>query len=151
MTESIESPETAAHNLAVQRTLDRLVTEWLTVPDVAERLGIDAGKVRRLVQERKIIGVRRGVPPIFSIPAEFLVPEYLANPANAQAPAPEGAPSAILASLGGTLTVLGDAGFDDAGAIEWLFTEDDALQATPLRALRTGRKTEVRRRAQLEL
>jgi hypothetical protein len=151
VTESIDSTESSAEARAAQGRLDHLVKEWLTVPDVAERLGIDAGRVRRLVQERKLIGVRRGEPPIFNIPAAFLVPEHLANPANATTPAHGGASSAILSSLVGTLSVLGDAGFDDAEAIGWLFTEDDALQTTPLAALRTGRKTEVRRRAQLEL
>jgi len=131
------------------QSLDGLVGAWLTVPDVAERLGIDAGKVRRLIQERKLLAVRRGEPPVMSIPADFLVPEHLANPANVQART--SAASAILSSLAGTLTILGDVGFSDAGAIRWLFTEDDALQTTPLAALRTGRKTEVRRRAQLEL
>lgn len=132
-----------------QRPLDGLVSEWLTVPDVAERLGIDAGKVRRLLQERKLVAVRRGDPVVQSIPADFLVPEHLANPANVQKPTSAG--SAILSSLAGTLTILGDVGFSDAEAIRWLFTEDDTLQATPLAALRSGRKTEVRRRAQLEL
>ena len=134
-----------------QQSLDGLVGAWLTVPDVAERLGIDAGKVRRLIQERKLIAVRRGAPPVVSVPADFLVPEHLANPANVQAPTSGASPSAILSSLAGTLSILGDVGFSDAEAIRWLFTRDDALQATPLSALRNGRKTEVRRRAQLEL
>ncbi len=141
----------SSDSIDAQQSLDGLVGAWLTVPDVAERLGIDAGKVRRLIQERKLLAVRRGEPPVQSIPADFLVPEHLANPANVQTPQSGASRSAILSSLAGTLSILGDVGFSDAGAIRWLFTSDDALQATPLAALRTGRKTEVRRRAQLEL
>ena len=102
-------------------TLDRLVDEWLTVPDVADRLGLDASKVRRIVQERRIIGVRRGDPRIFVVPAAFLVPGHLANPAQPTAPDAD-QPWTVLASLQGTLTVLSDAGFTDEAAIEWLFT-----------------------------
>ncbi|KQY47814.1 transcriptional regulator [Cellulomonas sp. Root137] len=131
-------------------TLDRLVDEWLTVPDVADRLGLDASKVRRIVQERRIIGVRRGDPRVFSIPGAFLVPGHLANPSQPTNRDPD-QPWAVLASLQGTLTVLSDAGFTDEAAIEWLFTPDDSLPGTPIDALRAGRKTEIRRRAAAEL
>lgn len=130
--------------------LDRLVDEWLTVPDVAERIGLDAGKVRRLLQERRLVGVRRGEPPVLSVPARFLVPAHLAEPSQATTPREDGT-ATVLASLHGTLTVLADAGFSDAEAIAWLFTPDDSLPGAPVDALREGRKTEVRRRAQAEL
>lgn len=137
--------------------LDSLVGEWLTVPDAADRLGLDPGKVRRLVYEGRLASVRRGSPAVVCIPAAFLVPAHLENPANStvrepQAPtredgsrAPE---SAVLASLLGTFTLLRDAGFDDVEAIEWLFTQDTTLSETPIEALRSGRKTAVRRIAQ---
>lgn len=137
--------------------LDALVDEWLTVPDVAERLGIDTGKVRRLVHEGRLAVVRRGPSFVVSIPAAFLVPEHLENPANStlNAPAPvpheDGSPAArwaVLASLYGTFTLLRDSGFEDAEAIEWLYSPDDTLGMTPIEALRTGRKTAVRRIAQ---
>ncbi|MDM7853591.1 Rv2175c family DNA-binding protein [Cellulomonas alba] len=131
-------------------TPEALVDEWLTVPDVAERLGVDAGKVRRLVQEGKLAAVRRGDPAVLSVPAAFLVPGHLANPA-APSRAEDGAEWTVLAALQGTLTVLSDAGFSTAEAIAWLFTPDESLPGTPLEALRAGRKTEVRRRAQAEL
>jgi uncharacterized protein len=133
-----------------EETLGRLVDEWLTVPDVADRLGLDASKVRRIVQERRIIGVRRGDPRIFVVPAAFLVPGHLANPAQPTTPDAD-EPWTVLASLQGTLTVLSDAGFTDEAAIEWLFTPDDSLPGTPIEALRNGRKTEIRRRAAAEL
>jgi hypothetical protein len=130
--------------------LDRLVDEWLTVPDVAERTGLDAGKVRRLLQERRLVGVRRGEPRVLSVPAAFLVPGHLANPAQPTAPRADDTWT-VLASLQGTLTLLADAGFSDEDAVAWLFTPDDSLPGTPVDALRAGRKTEVRRRAQAEL
>lgn len=127
--------------------LDLLVGSWLTVPDVAQMLGVDAGKVRRLLQERRLVGVRRGSPPVLSVPADFLVAGHLANPAAPDAPRDD-RPWAVLASLQGTLTVLGDDGFSDEETIAWLFTVEESLGVAPITALRAGRKTEVRRVAQ---
>ncbi len=78
--------------------------------------------------------MRRGEPAVFVVPAPFLVPGHLANPAQ---PADPQASSrwAVLASLQGTVTVLADAGFSDAEAIAWLFTADDVLDARPIDAL----------------
>ncbi len=130
-------------------TLDALVPDWLNLPDVAERLAIDVGKVRRLLQEGRMVAVRRGDPAVLSVPADFLVPVHLANPAAPAVPTPgEGAQWAVLSSLRGTLTLLADAGFDAAESIEWLFGPDEVLGRTPMEALRTGSKSEVRRRAQ---
>jgi hypothetical protein len=130
---------------------DDLVDSWLTVPDVADELGLDAGKVRRLLKERRLVGIRRGTPPVLSIPAAFLVPVDAANPSaddegyEGDAPAPR---ATVLASLQGTLSVLGDVGLTDADAIAWLFTADESLPGRPVDALRAGHKTEIRRRAQ---
>jgi hypothetical protein len=136
--------------------LDALIPDWLTLPDVAERLAIDVGKVRRLLQEGRLVGVRRGERNVLSVPADFFVPVHLANPAAPTTPAPESEQGtdadqpqwAVLAALRGTLTLLDDAGFDAAESIEWLFSVDDVLGRTPIEALRSGSKTEVRRRAQ---
>ena len=130
--------------------IDDLIDEWLTVPDVAERLDLPLNKARRLIEERRIIGVRRGEPPVLRVPAPFLVPGHLANPA--QPASLEGSPEwAVLAALQGTFTVLADVGFDDEAALVWLFTPDVSLGCTPMDALRAGRKSEVRRVAQAEL
>ena len=110
--------------------LDALVADWLTLPDVAERLGLDVGKVRRLLQDRVLVATRRGERNVLSVPAALIV---------------DGEP---LAELRGTLTVLADSGYDDDAALRWLFTPDDSLPGRPVDALREGRKTEVRRRAQ---
>jgi hypothetical protein len=133
--------------------LDALVPDWLTLPDVSDRLGIDVGKVRRLLQEGRLVAVRRGDPEVLSVPADFFVPVHLANPAapTAQVPSEDGGEGgrwAVLTALRGTLTVLSDSGFDASESIEWLFSTDDVLGRTPMEALRAGSKSEVRRRAQ---
>jgi hypothetical protein len=103
---------------------------WLPLPAVAEILGVPVGKVRRMLQERVLVGVRRGERKILSVPAELLK---------------DGAP---LADLQGTLVVLADSGYSDEEALRWLFT-DDGYPGTPVDALRSGiGRTEVRRRAQ---
>lgn len=126
-----------------------LVDSWLTIPDVADALGVDAGRVRRLLKEGRLAGVRRGDPPVLSIPAEFLVPIDDANPSADERD--EGGSATVLASLQGTLTLLGDARFSYGEAIAWLYTPDDSLPGRPIDLLRAGHKTAVRRLAQAEL
>ena len=111
--------------------LDALVDSWLTLPQVAERLGTDVGKVRRMLQDGQLIAVRRGENGALSVPERLLGPEGL------------------LVHLQGTVTVLADSGITGADAVRWLFTPDDSIAGgSPIEALRTGHKTEVRRRAQ---
>ena len=117
--------------------LDALVGEWLPLPDVADRLGLDVGKVRRLLQDGHLVAVRRGERNVLSVPADLLVEA-----------GQDGGPSVPLPELRGTLSVLGDSGYDARAAVRWLFTADPSLPGTPVEALRAGRKTEVRRRAQ---
>lgn len=130
--------------------LDDLVGEWLTLPDVADRLGDDLTTVRRLVQEGRLVAVRRGTPPVACVPARFLVPGHLANPA-APGVAGSGPAWTVLASLQGTFTVLSDVGFSQEDAVRWLFTPTDDLAGTPMDALLAGHKSLVRRLAQAEL
>jgi hypothetical protein len=124
------APDRRGGRLVHVDDLDTLVSEWLTLPDLAELLGLDVGKVRRLLQDGALVGVRRGDRNVFAVPAAFVA---------------DGAP---LPELRGTLSVLRDAGYDDEAAIRWLFTTDDSLPGSPVEALRSGRKTEIRRRAQ---
>ncbi|WP_396276015.1 Rv2175c family DNA-binding protein [Glutamicibacter sp.] len=104
--------------------------QWLNLPAVAEILDVDIRRVHRLLDERVIIELRIGERKVRSIPADFLQDDQVVD------------------SLKGTLSVLKDAGFSDEESIKWLFTEDESLPGTPMNALRTGRKTEIRRRAQ---
>jgi hypothetical protein len=103
-------------------------TDWLTVPDLVELLGMPQGRVRRLLEDRVLLASR--VDGVLKVPADFLV---------------DGEP---LHELRGTVLVLADAGFSDDEAMNWLLSEEDSLGTTPIAALRAGRKAEVRRVAQ---
>lgn len=111
-------------------TLDSLVGSWLTLPEVAERLGVDLKRVRQLLRDHHLLAVRRNGDGPLSVPERFLL---------------DGQP---LAELRGTLIVLEDAGYSAQAAVTWLFTPDESLQGSPVDALRAGHKTEIRRRAQ---
>jgi hypothetical protein len=102
--------------------------DWLTLPELVALTGEPLGRVRRLLDEKHLIGSRRA--GALRVPAVFLV---------------DGHP---LASLRGTIIVLQDAGFSDDEAIDWLLSEEDSIGAAPIDALRAGRKSEVRRVAQ---
>ncbi|WP_431218235.1 Rv2175c family DNA-binding protein [Leifsonia xyli] len=103
-------------------------TEWLTVPDLVEQLGLSVSRVRRLIEDRHL-GAKR-VDGVLKVPAVFLK---------------DGQP---LGELHGTLIVLADDGFSDEEAVDWLLAEEESLGTSPIEALRAGRKAEVRRVAQ---
>jgi hypothetical protein len=111
--------------------IEGLVGEWLTVPDIAERMGLRLSDVRQMIEDRLVLSVRIGPRNVVSVPAKFF---------NDEGPLPE---------LPGTFTVLGDSRMTDAQILRWLFTPDDTLpvQGAPMDALLAGFKTEVRRRA----
>lgn len=102
--------------------------DWLTVPDVAERLRLTPSRVRRLIEDRHLVAVRRD--GVLQIPSVFLDDDE------------------PLGELRGTLTVLSDNGFSDDEAMEWLLATDDTIGVAPIDALIAGRKAEVRRVAQ---
>ena len=113
-----------------KQDLEVLVDEWLTLPEVAERLDVIVTRVHKMIKEKHLVDVRRGEGNIRYIPGAFLTP------------------TGILKPLRGTIMVLADAGFNDDEIIRWLFTEDDSLPGRPIDALHAGKKTEIRRRAQ---
>ncbi len=100
-------------------------TAWLTLPDLVEALDEPLGRVRRLLDDRHLVGTRRD--GVFAVPAVFIV---------------DGHP---LPSLRGTIIVLKDAGFSDDEVIEWLLTEEESMGRSPIAALLAGHKSEVRR------
>lgn len=100
-------------------------TDWLSLPEIAALTGETPGRVRRMFDEKQLIGTRRDGN--FTVPKVFFV---------------DGEP---LGSLRGTIFVLLDAGFTEDEAIDWLLGHDDSLDTAPIEALRAGRKTEVRR------
>lgn len=104
------------------------VSEWLTVPDIAEMLHVSIGKVHRMVEEHEIFTVR--IDGVQKVPAELFV---------------DGEP---LSSIRGTILVLIDAGFSPEGAAEWIYTVEDSIGVRPIDRLLEGRKAEVRRIAQ---
>lgn len=98
---------------------------WLTLPELAEVMDESVSRVRRLIDDKHLIGSRRD--GVLRVPSAFIV---------------DGRP---LASLRGTVIVLNDAGFTDDEAIDWLLATDDMIGTTPIDALLAGRKSEVRR------
>jgi hypothetical protein len=101
--------------------------EWLTLPDVAERLDLPILKVRQLLKDGALLAVRRD--GVLRVPSELL-----AGPI-------------VLKHLPGVLNLLRDAGYNDEEALRWLYTPDESLGGTPAQAL-NHRATEVKRRAQ---
>jgi hypothetical protein len=108
---------------------DTLVGQWLSLTEVAERLGLPLSRMKQLLRDHKLLAVRRP-DGTMGVPAEFLDGDQ------------------IVKGLHGTLTVLFDCGFDEAEALRWLFTSDDTLPGTPIQAMAEHRGTEVNRRAQ---
>ncbi len=104
--------------------------EWLPLPDVAQLLDISITRVHSLLDERSLAALRVGARRIRSVPAAFIQDGLVVD------------------SLKGTIVVLADAGYSDEDLIIWLFTPDESLRGRPIDALREGRKTEIRRRAQ---
>lgn len=102
--------------------------EWLTIPDLTEILGLKVSQVRRLIEDRALLAHR--VDGVWQVPAAFIVGNE------------------PLSELRGTLVVLGDSGFSDDEAMDWLLSPEDSLGTSPIDALRAGRKAEVRRIAQ---
>ncbi len=103
-------------------------TEWITLPDVAEKLDVPVSKVHQMVRERALLAVRDG--GVLRVPAELV------------------ANRTVVKHLPGVLTLLHDAGYTDEEMLRWLYRPDDTLPGTPATALGGPRATEVKRRAQ---
>ncbi len=101
---------------------------WLTVPELVEVLGIGVSRVRRLIEDRALLATR--VDGVWRVPELFIR---------------DGEP---LPELRGTLIVLTDSGYSDDEAMHWFLNLDESLGTSPIDALRSGRKAEVRRVAQ---
>ncbi|MEB4616564.1 Rv2175c family DNA-binding protein [Leucobacter sp. M11] len=106
----------------------QLISETVTVPDLAERLDLSASKVRRMLENHQLAALR--IDGVLRIPELFLTEE------------------GPLSSLHGTIVVLRDAGYSNDEVIDWLLTENEAIGGRPIDSLRAGRKAEVRRLAQ---
>ncbi len=101
---------------------------WLTLPDVAERLDVPITRVHRMIREGQLIAVPRD--GVRRVPAELV------------------ANQTVLKHLPGILTLLRDSGYDDEEIVGWLYAPDDSLPGTPAAALGGDLAREVKRRAQ---
>ncbi|WP_066636651.1 Rv2175c family DNA-binding protein [Serinicoccus hydrothermalis] len=96
-----------------------------------KRTGATLPVVRRWLDERDVVGVRRGPDRVVMVPATFFVDD------------------GPLPALRGTITVLGDGGHSDEEIVDWLHAPDESLPGgSAIASLHAGAKTEVRRRAQ---
>jgi hypothetical protein len=113
-----------------EAVVDDLVGDWLSLPQLAERIGEPVSRVRQWLRDGRIVGIRRGDPPEVCVPSAFE------------------RDGALLKGLTGTLTLLRDCGYSAEEAVRWMFTDDAALSGRPVDALAAGRPVEVHRRAQ---
>jgi len=111
-------------------TLPTEVEAWLTLPDVAEMLGLPVTAVRQLLTEGRLVALRDADGTPLRVPAGFV------------------ADGEIVKHLSGVLTLLRDGAWSDEEAVRWLHTPDGTIPGTPLEALRGNRGTEIKRRAQ---
>lgn len=111
-------------------SLEDVCSTWLTIPEAADRLGVDVLKIRHMLSDGLLLATRRGPNRVLSIPA------VLASTPDA------------VRHLPGLLTVLRDGGYDERAALRWLLTPDESLGASPAECLASNRSTEIRRRAQ---
>jgi hypothetical protein len=103
-------------------------TQWLTIPELVDLLGIGVSKIRRMIEDRSLLA--RRIDGVWRVPQDFIR---------------DGEP---LPELRGTLILLSDARFTDDEAMDWLLEPEESLGTSPIEALRAGRKAEVRRVAQ---
>lgn len=100
----------------------------LSLPEVAERLGLPVTRVHQMLRDGQLLAMRRD--GVVVVPAEFL------------------SDTAVVKGLSGTITLLRDASYSAEEILRWLFTAEDSLPGTPIGALRSDRGREVKRRAQ---
>ena len=128
MSRRVESGSGQSVGVSTKKPSSSFPAPTLTVPDVAEILGIPVTKVRRLIEDRHLLGLK--IDGVLLVPEDFLRDGH------------------VLSELHGTFVLLHDVGFSDEEILDWMFAEEESLKATPIVALRAGRKAEVRRVAQ---
>lgn len=106
--------------------------ETLTVPDVAERLGVQVTRVFDELNRHRLIAVEEG--GVRRIPARFLDGDGHHGEINRFVP--------------GVIALLADGGWRDDEILDYLFTADESLPGRPVDALHGHLAREVMRRAQ---
>lgn len=104
------------------------VTDWLTIPDLMDVLGVSQSNVRRMIEDNVLAAAR--IDGVLKVPAVFIE---------------DGEP---MHQLQGTIVLLRDCGFDGDELVDWLISPEESLGVSPVDALKAGRKAEVRRVAQ---
>lgn len=105
------------------------VRSTLTLPQVAEALGVPITRVHQYLRDGALVATR-GDDGKRTVPAAYL------------------RDGVIVKGLSGVITLLRDARYPDEEIVEWLARPDASLPGTPIDALRENRGTEVKRRAQ---
>lgn len=109
--------------------LEDLSAGWLSLPELAEAIGVPLSTIRQWLREGRLVAVDRGDRRVPSVPSEVV------------------ADGGLVRGLASTLTVLADARFDAEEALAWLLTVDPVLEARPVELMAAGRDVAVRRRA----
>ncbi len=109
--------------------LRALEGEWLSLPDLADRLGQRLRDVRALIREQSVVGCRVDGLEGYRVPGAFIRDGQLID------------------GLRGSIMQLRDSGMDDSQIVVWLLTPHPELGETPAAALAAGRKHAVRRAA----
>jgi len=103
--------------------------DWLSVPEVAERLHLRIPQVHRLIGDGQLLAVRRD--GVLRVPTELVTTD-----------------DRVAKHITGILTVLRDDGYTNDEMLRWLFTPDDSLEGKPIDALHGHKAREAKRRAQ---
>jgi hypothetical protein len=103
-------------------------TEWINLPDVADKLGVSISKVHQMIRDGALLATRRDGVRV--VPAELV------------------ANSTVLKHLPGVLTLLRDNGYNDEEALGWLYEPDETVDGCAAKGLGGDRAREVKRRAQ---
>ena len=103
--------------------------EFYYVPDLVEELDLSPSRIHRLLEDRALVAIR--INGVLAVPKDFIFD------------------GRVLASLKGTVMQLSDQGLTDDEIVAWLTGDNDYLGARPVDELRAGKKTAVRRAAQL--
>ncbi|MBF6190205.1 MULTISPECIES: Rv2175c family DNA-binding protein [Nocardia] len=103
----------------------------VSLPEVAERLGLVVTRVHQMLRDHQLIAVRRA--GVAGVPERFFDDT-----------------GAVVKALPGLITVMRDAKYTDEEILEWIFTDDDSLPGKPIDALHGPLAREVLRRAAAE-
>lgn len=101
----------------------------LTVPDVADLLGVIVTRIMDDLNQHRLIAVQ--IDGVRHIPARFFTDQREINK-----------------FVPGVISLLADGGWEDAEILDYLFTADESLPGRPVDALHGHLAREVMRRAQ---